>query len=165
MWVDDYFHYQDWETSMREAYDSFNLLVVPRKQGDYKYFYNLGTHRRIVPQGIFPPPNGKRTILQAHMNDHAFALGQLDGPDNLSEMEKEPMQLLVLKELKKAQGLKQVDNELSFVTNLSNIKQGLKQDYSDKEILRLMLANGSFTDKLIEEHLKLNKNLNANKQA
>jgi len=30
MWVDDYFHYEDWEQQMKETYDSFNLLVVPR---------------------------------------------------------------------------------------------------------------------------------------
>jgi hypothetical protein len=39
------------------------------------------------------------------------------------------------------------------MTNLQNIKQGLRQDYSDKEILDLILQNMSFTDKLIQEHL------------
>ena len=49
MWVDDYFHYKDWEEKMRSSYDSFNLMVVPRKDNDYKYFFNSATDRRIVP--------------------------------------------------------------------------------------------------------------------
>lgn len=48
----------------------------------------------------------------------------------------------------------QITPDLSFITNLANIKQGLKQDYSDKEILEVILVNSSFTDKLIEEHLR-----------
>jgi hypothetical protein len=63
MWVDDYFHYKDWEDKFYAVYDSFNLLVVPRKEGDFKYFYNKGTHRRIVPKGIFPHPGYKREIF------------------------------------------------------------------------------------------------------
>jgi hypothetical protein len=42
---------------------------------------------------------------------------------------------------------------VSMITNLQNIKQGLKQDYSDKEILDTILVNLSFTEKLIAEHL------------
>lgn len=34
------------------------------------------------------------------------------------------------------------------------MKQGLKANYTDKEILDLLLVNLTFTDKLIEEHLK-----------
>jgi hypothetical protein len=49
MWVDDYFHYKDWQERMQDTYDNFNLLTVPRKEGDFKYFYDKGTHRRIVP--------------------------------------------------------------------------------------------------------------------
>lgn len=26
MWIDDYFHYEDWETTMKNTFDSFNLL-------------------------------------------------------------------------------------------------------------------------------------------
>jgi len=46
-----------------------------------------------------------------------------------------------------------ISNDVSFLTNLQNLKQGLKQDYSDKEILDLILGNAQFTDKLITEHL------------
>ena len=41
-----------------------------------------------------------------------------------------------------------------MITNLQNIKQGLKSDYSDREILNTILLNMNFTDQLIEEHLK-----------
>ena len=37
--------------------------------------------------------------------------------------------------------MKALKPEISFMTNLNNMKQGLKQDYSDKEILDLILVN------------------------
>lgn len=49
---------------MKETYDSFNLLVVPRKDNDFKFFYDRANNQRIVPQGIFPHPNHKRQILE-----------------------------------------------------------------------------------------------------
>jgi len=64
MWNDNYFQYSDWEKEMKETFDSFNLLVVPRKDNDFKYFYDRANNQRIVPQGIFPNPNHKRVILQ-----------------------------------------------------------------------------------------------------
>jgi hypothetical protein len=63
MWNDDYFQYGDWETEMKETFDSFNLLVVPRKEGETKYFYDRANNQRLVPEGIFPNPNFKREIL------------------------------------------------------------------------------------------------------
>jgi len=33
------------------------------------------------------------------------------------------------------------------------VKQGLKSDYSDREILNIILLNLDFTDQLIQEHL------------
>lgn len=30
MWVDDYFHYDDWKQKLKETYDNFNLLVIPK---------------------------------------------------------------------------------------------------------------------------------------
>lgn len=64
MWVDDYFHYADWEQLQRATYDSFNLMPLPRKEGETKYFYDKKSHRRIIPEGIFPPPTHKRVILR-----------------------------------------------------------------------------------------------------
>jgi hypothetical protein len=49
MWVDDYFHYRDWEEKMKETYDSFNLLVVPRPENSNKFFHDRENHQRIVP--------------------------------------------------------------------------------------------------------------------
>jgi hypothetical protein len=64
MWNEDYFHYEDWETALKQTFDSFNLLVVPRNDADFKYFYDRASNQRIVPQGIFPSPNHKRSILE-----------------------------------------------------------------------------------------------------
>ena len=63
MWMDDYFHYDDWEKKQKEVFDGFNLLVMPRKEGETKYFYDRANNHRIVPQGIFPLPNHKREVL------------------------------------------------------------------------------------------------------
>jgi hypothetical protein len=30
MWVEDYFHYDDWRAKQKEVFDNFNLLVVPQ---------------------------------------------------------------------------------------------------------------------------------------
>lgn len=76
MWVDDYFHYADWKQQQQGVFDSFNLLEVPRKQGDFKYFYNRGTKQRIVPQGIFPNPNMKRVVLEPPVNKMATRLNE-----------------------------------------------------------------------------------------
>lgn len=65
--------------------------------------------------------------------------------------------MMVINELKKAETLSPIDEDTSMITNLQNIKQGLKSDYSDKEILNTILTNMNFTDQLIEEHLKVKK--------
>lgn len=75
--------------------------------------------------------------------------------DELVQFEKEPYKMMVLAELKKAETLLPIDDDTSMITNLQNLKQGMKSDYSDREILNTILLNLSFTDKLIEEHLGL----------
>ncbi len=75
--------------------------------------------------------------------------------DSLVLYEKEPFKMMVLTELKKAETLKPIDNEVSMITNLQNLKQGLKSDFSDRDILNTILLNLSFTDQLIDEHLGL----------
>lgn len=30
MWVDDYFHYDDWKAKQQAVFDNFNLLTIPR---------------------------------------------------------------------------------------------------------------------------------------
>ena len=49
MWVDDYFHYDDWEETQKEVFDGFNLLVVPRQDDEFKYFYDRESNHRIIP--------------------------------------------------------------------------------------------------------------------
>ena len=155
MWVDDYFHYEDWEEAQKEVFDSFNLLVVPRKEGDFKYFYDRTNHQRIVPQGIFPPPNHKRVMLTPQMYKFSKELSDSTsaGTDSINQFEKDPFKMMVLKEQKKSMQMKPISQDVSFITNLQNSKQGLKQDYSDKQILDLILVNLQFTDKLIADHL------------
>jgi hypothetical protein len=77
--------------------------------------------------------------------------------DEYVQFEKEPFKMMVINELKKAETLAIIDDDLSMITNLQNVKQGLKSDFSDKEILNTVLVNMGFTDQLIEEHLNLNK--------
>lgn len=151
MWVDDYFHYNDWENVQKSVYDSFNLLVVPRKEGEFKYFYDRQSKQRITPQGIFPPPNKKRHVLQSITTEVPTIPA---GADELHLFEKEPYKMMVAKELNRSAEMKPVSGQVSFMTNLQNLKQGLKQDYSDKEILDLLLVNLKFTDKIIEQHMK-----------
>jgi len=78
--------------------------------------------------------------------------------DSFVLFEKEPYKMMIINELKKSEKLAPIDTEVSMITNLQNVKQGLKSDYSDKEILNIILLNLNFTDQLIEEHLNLNKN-------
>ena len=71
--------------------------------------------------------------------------------------EKDPYKMMVLQEIKKSESLQPLSDEVSMITNLQNIKQGLKSDYSDFEILNVILSNLNFTDQLIEDHLNLKK--------
>lgn len=98
MWVDDYFHYDDWEQSQRAVFDSFNLLSVPRKDNDFKYFYDRGTHQRIVPQGIFPNPNHKRVLLEPQTTIYMKNLSETSNKDTLNQFEKDPFKMMVIKE-------------------------------------------------------------------
>lgn len=86
------------------------------------------------------------------MQDFNDAVKQ--GHDTLNQFERDPFKMMVMKEQNRSASLAPITPDLSFITNLSNIKQGLKQDYSDKEILDVVLVNSSFTDKLIDEHLR-----------
>jgi len=51
------------------------------------------------------------------------------------------------------QEMKPISSELEMITNLQNIKQGLKADFSDAEIIKTVLLNLDFTESLISEHL------------
>ena len=129
MWVDDYFHYSDWEEQMKSVYDSFNLLVVPRDRTAHKFYFDKQSHMRIVPQGIFPPPNDKRRLQRSLVNE-APRLHSESG-DVINQFEKEPYKIMINNELERSKKLNDVTSEIRYMTNLQNIKQGLKRDYSD----------------------------------
>ena len=58
----DYHQYDDWRKVMQETYDQFNLLQV--QEEDSSVNFDLSKHKRKIPKGIFPPPSGKRKVLQ-----------------------------------------------------------------------------------------------------
>lgn len=105
---------------------------------------------RILPEGIFPPPNNKRTIITPHFNNQLI---QQERGDVLQQFEREPYKMMVKKELAKSDTLKAQTKNISFITNLTNIKHGIKCDYSDAQLMDLLFKNLNFTDALIEEHL------------
>jgi len=98
MWVDDYFHYDDWENKMKGAYDSFNLLVLPRTEGETKFYYDRENNMRIVPQGIFPPPNHKRNVLMPNAIETYDPVTK-NGGDSINKFEKDKYKIMVNKEL------------------------------------------------------------------
>ena len=128
MWVDDYFHYSDWEKSMNETYDSFNLMIPPVKKNETKYFFNRGTQQRITPKGIFPPANSKRQILEPVVNEFKIAEAQREttGLNEHAEFNRDPYKAMINKELVRSAGLQPLTDNLTFRTNLTNLKQGLK---------------------------------------
>lgn len=163
LWVDDYFHYDDWEQNMKEVYDSFNLLVVPRKEGDYKFFFDRQNNMRIVPRGIFPPPGSKRELQTPSIQDNLSNTHTNSG-DIINQFEKEPFKIMVKNEINRSKGLNKMNHDTEMIANLQNIKQGLKRDYSDPQLMDLLFKNLSLTDKLIEEHLVGDKQKNMRKE-
>lgn len=161
LWVDDYFHYDDWRAKQKSVFDNFNLLVIPTTDlQQQKYFYDKSINNRRVPQGVFPYPTHKRQLMLPATNNSVGEI--LRGADKLAAdeyvlFEKEPYKMMVVQELQKAETLASIDEDTSMITNLQNLKQGLKSDYSDKEILNTILLNMNFTEQLIEEHLILKK--------
>lgn len=74
---------------------------------------------------------------------------KLDSPaqhDEFVLFEKDPYKMMVLKELEKSKTLKELNTDVSLITNLQNLKQGLKANYTDSEVLNMILLNLSFTD-------------------
>jgi len=110
----------------------------------------------MVPLGIFPHPDGKRTVMTPTVDGHAAELTELKkrGNDSVNIFEKDPMKYLVHKEQLRSSQMRAVNHEIAFMTNLQNLKQGLKSDYSDKQVLDTILGNSGFTDGLITEHLR-----------
>jgi hypothetical protein len=63
---------------------------------------------------------------------------------------------MVMKELEKEAGA-EIDSEVSMMASLQNMKQGLKADYNDAQLLSTIL-NLDVLDKLIDEHVALHQN-------
>ena len=84
--------------------------------------------------------------------------------DNLTTYEKSPFDYMVSQELEKSKTLNEITSDISMITNLQNVKQGLKSDYSDEQITKLMFNDLKFTDDLIREHLDLLKVKSVNKK-
>lgn len=49
LWVDDYFHYEDWKQKQKETFDNFNLIVLPLNENDPKYFFDKDNYNRRIP--------------------------------------------------------------------------------------------------------------------
>ena len=120
-----------------------------------------------MPQGIFPNPNEKRQLLQPTIYE---AVGEDKRAkslqvDEINAFQQNSMETMVRKEQARSASLEPLTENVSFMTNLQNLKQGLKQDYSDAEILNFMLTCCDFSDKLIEEHLASGKRQSDNQAA
>jgi len=101
MQSDEYFLYRDWEKELKSTYDNFNLVVVPPPKNSPVFFYQKANFMRRIPQGIFPHPNAKREILQPKNNKFLQTLIDQGNHDDFLRMEKEPMKMMVIQELKK----------------------------------------------------------------
>ena len=116
MWVDDYFHYDDWKTKQKAVFDNFNLLVVPVGKEANKFFFD-GNARR-VPQGVFPHASHKRQLLAPPASATVTDMLRSKHHDEYVLFEKEPFKAMVVTELKKALTLQEIDDETSMITNL-----------------------------------------------
>jgi hypothetical protein len=52
--------------------------------------------------------------------------------DNYTMYNKSPFDFMVKKELEASKSKSDISSDLSMITNLQNIKQGLKSDFSDE---------------------------------
>lgn len=129
-------------------FDNFNLLVLPptTQAEDNKFFFDKDSFNRRIPQGVFPYPNHKRQLMVPATNNSLNEALRNKNHDEYVLFEKEPFKMMVINELKKGETLSTIDEDTSMITNLQNIKQGLKSDFSDKEILNTILLNMGFTD-------------------
>jgi hypothetical protein len=70
-----------------------------------------------VPQGIFPPPNDKRSLQLSNIEDDTTNVHPNSG-DVINQFEKEPYKVMIRKELERSSYLGPVTPEISFMTNL-----------------------------------------------
>lgn len=151
MWLGEYSPYTDWEEEIRISYDNFNYFV---ENSSNKFLFNshkLGN--RNVPHGIFPHPNKMRSIKSPIVTKSLEAKSdyelQVKSYQNYNEK-------IIQDEISK-NGLlsnKETDSQLSLKVNLLNIKNSLKQNFSDNQILKF-ITKFEFIDTLIVEHLNI----------
>lgn len=141
-----YHHYDDWKEMQKKCYDQFNLMEL--KENEFKVNHDAMDFNRIVPKGIYPPPNHKRVLMEPVATQRSLP----NGADKYSKFEKDPMAFMVSQELEIARGMQEVTPEVSMITNLQNMKYGLLSDSSDADICEKLLKL-NFIDKLIESHL------------
>jgi hypothetical protein len=153
MWLGEYNPYADWEEEIRSSYDNFNYFV---ENSSNKFLFNshkLG-HRK-VPQGVFPHPNKLRSIKSPLATKSLEAKSdyelQVKSYQNYNEK-------LIQDEVAKNALVsnKDTDSQLSLKVNLLNIKNSLKQNFSDNQILKY-ITNFEFIDALLVEHLNSSK--------
>lgn len=136
---DDYHQYDDWKQKLEKSFDQFNLLQVSPKttentpSGPLKLYFDENMHKRRVPLGIFPLPNQKRTILQNPSTEAPIKKIS----DEYAKYERDPIDFMVQKELDLVESghFSKVNNELQMIVNLQNVKQSLKADYTDGQIV------------------------------
>ena len=153
MWFGGFNSYADWEEELKTVYDNLNYFVENSKN---KFLFNshkLGN--RNVPQGIFPHPNKFR-----EMKKPAYEINQIEGKNSYELELKKYANLneqIIMEEIKKNGEQSSISNtllteEISLKVNLLNIKNSLKQNLNDDQIIKF-LTNFEFIDKLTEEHV------------
>lgn len=153
LWYESYHHYDDWKSTMTAAFDQFNLLEIPSEKKDQaKLFFKDYSMNRRIPQGVFPDAKSPRFVLRHQ--DTTPELAKALKADDYTKYERSPMASMVEAELERNAQCQQISVDLKVLTNLQNIKHGLKSDATDHQICDLLFAKLTFTDALIDAHLK-----------
>lgn len=138
---------------MEETYDQFNLLQLPRDKNQIQVYFDPARFNRMIPYGLFPLPTYKRTPLQHSTSEPLQISDDRTHADRFAEFEKDPMGYMRKQELRKMSTMKDITPEVAMMTNLQNVKQGLKAEFDDKQLADLVFSKFEFTNELIKDHL------------
>jgi len=132
---------------MEQTFDQLNMLQIPHNTDEAKFHFDPVNHKRRIPRGIFPFPNHKRPILeksavtgQALITDKDIA----NKNDRFVKFERDPLKYMIDAEFAKQKELRDISDDVSMITNLQNIKQGLKADYTDDQIAEVVFSRMAF---------------------
>lgn len=154
LWHEEYHHYDDWKSKMEQTYDQFNLLQIDAiDKEEPKFYFEEKEWKRRIPRGIFPFPTHLRKIVQKPAKLAQKKLEAESSADKLTKFERSPLEYMIEAELNKT-NLRPITPEMSLITSLQNVKQGIKGGLSDNEIAKLLFKDVKFTDDLIEDHLR-----------